>query len=101
MTSRESPSFLTLKNADTLLNQVKPRDQMLFFSIRNDLFPLHLNTYVMDLRQLGIFYSYSAGVDLDLRIWRLIRSPRSKCYLYYSVAFLIYLKLTRHLPASN
>ena len=52
MTSRETPSFLTLKNADTLLNQAKPRDQMLFFSIRNDLFPLHLNTYVMDLQQL-------------------------------------------------
>ena len=27
------------------------------------LFPLHLNTYVMGLRSLGIFEAYSAGTD--------------------------------------
>ena len=47
------------------------------------LFPIHLNTYVMGLRPLEIFYSYSAGIDfsrqnlrtIDVRFWWLKSIP--------------------------
>ena len=35
----------------------------------SQLFSLHLNTYVMGLWSLYIFYSFSAGIDF--KIWRL------------------------------
>ena len=42
-----------------------------FYSIWNhhdclsQLFPIHLNNYVMGLQPLEIFYFYSAGIDLS------------------------------------
>ena len=52
----------------------------------SQLFPLHLNTYVMCLRPLEILYSFSVGIDFrrqdltstDVRSWRLKLTPALK-----------------------
>ena len=52
----------------------------------SQLFQLHLNTYVMGLRPLYMFYSSSAGIDfkrqnmtsIDVRFWRLKTVPALK-----------------------
>ena len=49
----------------------------------SQLFPVHLNTYVMGLGPLWIFHTYSAGIDFgrqnltstDVRFWRLKTVP--------------------------
>ena len=67
---------------------VSHEEQGLKFNLKcfSYFFPLHLNTCVMCLRPLEMFYSFSAGIDfrcqnltaLDVRFWRLKSIPALK-----------------------
>ena len=62
----------------------------------SELFPIHLNTYVMGLRPLEIFvYAYSAGIDF--KVYPRTVSVKSEIHINIKVVIKIVLKSVRAL----